>query len=62
VPCICKVAPATAKYHIEDVHRAGGIPAILGELDRAGLDVLDCTQERSEIEEAFLHLTGDEAA
>ncbi|MCO5974189.1 dihydroxy-acid dehydratase [Actinoallomurus soli] len=37
VPCICKVAPATAKYHIEDVHRAGGIPAILGELDRAGL-------------------------
>ncbi|WP_182705682.1 dihydroxy-acid dehydratase [Thermomonospora cellulosilytica] len=37
VPCICKVAPATAKYHIEDVHRAGGIPALLGELDRAGL-------------------------
>jgi dihydroxy-acid dehydratase len=37
VPCVCKVAPATAKYHIEDVHRAGGIPAILGELDRAGL-------------------------
>lgn len=37
VPCLCKVAPATAKYHIEDVHRAGGIPAILGELDRAGL-------------------------
>ncbi len=37
VPCICKVAPATARYHVEDVHRAGGIPAILGELDRAGL-------------------------
>jgi dihydroxy-acid dehydratase len=37
VPCVCKVAPATSKYHIEDVHRAGGIPAILGELDRAGL-------------------------
>jgi dihydroxy-acid dehydratase len=37
VPCVCKVAPATAKYHVEDVHRAGGIPAILGELDRAGL-------------------------
>jgi hypothetical protein len=34
----------------------------LGALDRSGLDVLDCTQERSEIEEAFLHLTGDEAA
>src|SRR5262249_59266254 len=37
VPCVCKVAPATAKYHVEDVHRAGGIPALLGELDRAGL-------------------------
>ncbi len=37
VPCVCKVAPATAKYHVEDVHRAGGIPAILGELSRAGL-------------------------
>ncbi|MBA2893436.1 dihydroxy-acid dehydratase [Nonomuraea soli] len=37
VPCLCKVAPATDKYHIEDVHRAGGIPAILGELGRAGL-------------------------
>ncbi len=37
VPNICKVAPATDRYHVEDVHRAGGIPAILGELDRAGL-------------------------
>ncbi|GAA4227750.1 dihydroxy-acid dehydratase [Streptosporangium album] len=37
VPCLCKVAPATAKYHVEDVHRAGGIPALLGELDRGGL-------------------------
>ncbi|MFG2077855.1 dihydroxy-acid dehydratase [Nonomuraea maritima] len=37
VACLCKVAPATNKYHVEDVHRAGGIPAILGELDRAGL-------------------------
>ncbi|WP_433421530.1 dihydroxy-acid dehydratase [Microtetraspora malaysiensis] len=37
VPCLCKVAPATAKYHVEDVHRAGGVPGILGELDRAGL-------------------------
>ncbi|MBV9094890.1 MAG: dihydroxy-acid dehydratase [Streptosporangiaceae bacterium] len=36
VPCLCKVAPSSS-YHIEDVHRAGGIPAILGELDRAGL-------------------------
>ena len=35
VPCLCKVAPSS-NYHVEDVHRAGGIPAILGELDRAG--------------------------
>ncbi len=33
----CKVAPNTPQYHLEDVHRAGGIMAILGELDRAGL-------------------------
>ena len=37
VPCLCKVAPATQKYHMEDVHRAGGVLGILGELDRAGL-------------------------
>ncbi|MFC0038690.1 dihydroxy-acid dehydratase [Actinomadura rayongensis] len=37
VPCVCKLAPATGKYHVEDCHRAGGIPALLGELDRAGL-------------------------
>ncbi|MBW8073010.1 MAG: dihydroxy-acid dehydratase [Ferrovum sp.] len=37
VPCLCKVAPMTDKFHIEDVHRAGGIIAILGELARAGL-------------------------
>jgi dihydroxy-acid dehydratase len=37
VPCVCKVAPSSPLYHMEDVHRAGGIPAILGELDRAGL-------------------------
>ncbi len=36
VPQLCKVAPNTNKYHIEDVHRAGGIMAILGELARAG--------------------------
>ena len=36
VPTLCKVAP-NSEYHMEDVHRAGGIPAILGELDRAGL-------------------------
>jgi len=37
VPCLAKVAPATQKYHMEDVHRAGGVVAILAELDRAGL-------------------------
>lgn len=37
VPQLCKVAPSTTVYHIEDVHRAGGIMGILGELDRAGL-------------------------
>jgi dihydroxy-acid dehydratase len=37
VPCLSKVAPATQDYHMEDVHRAGGILSILGELDRAGL-------------------------
>ncbi|AVV34899.1 dihydroxy-acid dehydratase [Cobetia sp. cqz5-12] len=37
VPQMCKVAPNTQKYHIEDVHRAGGIMGILGELDRAGV-------------------------
>ncbi len=36
VPNLCKVAPATQKYHMEDVHRAGGVMGILGELDRAG--------------------------
>ncbi len=40
VPCLCKVAPATAKYHMEDVHRAGGVMGILSELNRAG--VIDC--------------------
>ncbi|NUO59412.1 MAG: dihydroxy-acid dehydratase [Hamadaea sp.] len=37
VPCLAKVAPNSPKYHMEDVHRAGGIPAILGELDRGGM-------------------------
>ncbi|MFD2251431.1 dihydroxy-acid dehydratase [Pseudochelatococcus lubricantis] len=37
VPVLCKVAPAVGNVHMEDVHRAGGIFAILGELDRAGL-------------------------
>jgi dihydroxy-acid dehydratase len=37
VPCLSKVAPNSPKYHMEDVHRAGGIPAILGEMYRGGL-------------------------
>ncbi|MFZ4606673.1 MAG: dihydroxy-acid dehydratase [Caulobacter sp.] len=42
VPCLCKVAPAKADVHMEDVHRAGGVMAILGELERGGL--IDATQ------------------
>jgi dihydroxy-acid dehydratase len=37
VPVLCKVAPSVADVHLEDVHRAGGVMAIMGELDRAGL-------------------------
>lgn len=37
VPCLCKVAPNTQKYHIQDVNRAGGILNILGELSKGGL-------------------------
>ena len=37
VPCICKVAPNTARYHVEDVNRAGGVLGILGELAKGGL-------------------------
>ncbi len=43
-PCLCKVAPTTQKYHIQDVNRAGGIMAILGELEKGGL--LDTTTRR----------------
>src|SRR3990167_3511099 len=42
VPCLCKVAPAKQDVHMEDVHRAGGIMAILGQLDSAGLLNRDC--------------------
>ena len=41
VPCLSKVAP-NGKYHVEDVHRAGGIFTLLGELDRGGLIHRDC--------------------
>jgi dihydroxyacid dehydratase/phosphogluconate dehydratase len=47
VPQLCKVAPSTPKYHMEDVHRAGGIMGILGELDRAGLLHSDCATVHS---------------
>nr|WP_321443608.1 dihydroxy-acid dehydratase [uncultured Cohaesibacter sp.] len=43
VPSVCKLAPMTQKFHIEDCHRAGGIMGILGELDRAGLIQRDCS-------------------
>jgi len=42
VPCLCKVAPSKNDVHLEDVHRAGGIFAILGQLERAGLIHADC--------------------
>jgi dihydroxy-acid dehydratase len=42
VPCLCKVAPNIADVHIEDVHRAGGIMGILGQLERGGLLHADC--------------------
>ena len=47
VPQLCKVAPSTPKYHMEDVHRAGGIVSILAELDRAQLLHTDCTTVHS---------------
>ncbi|KAF3996310.1 dihydroxy-acid dehydratase [Glaciimonas immobilis] len=56
VPCLCKVAPATDKYHIEDVHRAGGIISILGELARAGLlDTTRPTIHSKDLAEAIAH-------
>ena len=47
IPQLCKVAPNTPLYHMEDVHRAGGIMGILGELDRAGLLHSDCATVHS---------------
>ncbi len=48
VPVLCKVAPSIPTVHMEDVHRAGGIMGILGELDRAGLIRSDCVTVHSE--------------
>ena len=54
VPQLCKVAPSTPQYHMEDVHRAGGVMAILGELDRAGLLHGDCpTAHSASLDEAL---------
>ena len=47
VPQLCKVAPNTPLYHMEDVHRAGGVMGILSELNRAGLLKPDCTTVHS---------------
>ncbi len=47
VPCLCKVAPNIANVHVEDVHRAGGIMGILGQLDRAGLLHTECSTVHS---------------
>jgi dihydroxy-acid dehydratase len=48
VPVLCKVAPSVADVHMEDVHRAGGVIAILGELERAGLVHSDLPSVHSE--------------
>ena len=48
VPNLCKVAPATQQYHMEDVHRAGGVIGILAELDRGNLIHRDCLTVHSE--------------
>ena len=66
VPQLCKVAPNIQKYHMEDVHRAGGVMGILGELDRAGLLHNDIPTVHSETVAAALDkwdikLTTDEA-
>jgi len=54
VPNLCKVSPATPHYHIEDVHRAGGIIAIMGELERAGLLHVDAPTIHAASVRAFI--------
>ncbi len=54
VPCLCKVAPNTQKYHIQDVNRAGGILGILGELSKGGLlDTSVCRVDGTTLAEAI---------
>ena len=56
VPNICKVAPSSDRYHVEDVHRAGGVMAILGELARAGLvDTSTATVHSETLDHALEH-------
>lgn len=56
VPCLCKVAPSKSDVHLEDVHRAGGVVAILGELDRAKLLNTDVpTVHTASLEESLAH-------
>ncbi|MFW0111224.1 dihydroxy-acid dehydratase [Rothia sp. CCM 9416] len=54
VPCLAKVAPNSTQYHIEHVHRAGGIPALLGELDRGSLLNRDVHSVHSDSLESWL--------
>ena len=54
VPVLCKVAPSVADVHVEDVHRAGGVMGILGELDRAGLLNRDVRMVHAELLEHAL--------
>lgn len=66
VPQLCKVAPNTPLYHMEDVHRAGGVMGILGELDRAGLlhndiPTVHSRSMREALEKWDICLTQDEA-
>ncbi|PKM43315.1 MAG: dihydroxy-acid dehydratase [Gammaproteobacteria bacterium HGW-Gammaproteobacteria-1] len=65
VPHLCKVAPSIQTYHMEDVHRAGGVIGILGELDRGGLLHRECkTVHAANMAEAIalwdVRLTGDQ--
>jgi len=67
VPNLCKVAPATSKYHMEDVHRAGGVMGLLGELDRAGclhteLPTVHSASMADALEKWDLAVTDDEEA
>jgi len=67
VPNLCKVAPATQKYHMEDVHRAGGVMGILGELGRAGclhteLPTVHSASMADALAKWDLAVTDDEAA